>query len=243
MSPKEPLHESERGEWKSWLKIQHSKNEDHGIRSYHFIANRWGKCGNSVRFHFLGLQNQCRQWLQPWNSKMLAHWKNSYDKPRQCIKKQTHHSQAMVSPVVMDGCESGTIKKAECWGIDAFELWYWKRLLRVPWTARGSNRSILKEINSKLSLEGLVLKLKLQYFGWPRDAKSWINGKDPDAGKDWEQEKGMAEDEMIGWHHWPNRHECEQTQGDSEGQGKPDVLQFMGSQRIGHNFETEQQQY
>ena len=74
-------------------------------------------------------------------------------------------AKAMVFPVVMYGCESWTIKKTECWRIDAFELWYWRRLLRVPWTARRSNQSILKEINSDYSLEGLMLKLKLQYFG------------------------------------------------------------------------------
>ena len=88
---------------------------------------------------------------------------------------------AMVFPVVMYGCESWTIKKAECQRIDAFELWCWRRLLRVPWTARRSNQSILKEINPKYSLEGLMLKL--QYFG-PPDAKSRLTGKDPNAGKD-----------------------------------------------------------
>ena len=75
--------------------------------------------------------------------------------------------KAMVFPVVIYGCESWTIKKAECWGIDAFELWCWRRLLRVPWTARRSNQSVLKEISSEYSLEGLMLKLKLQYFGHP----------------------------------------------------------------------------
>ena len=103
---------------------------------------------------------------------MLASWKKSYDQPRQHIKKQGHYfankgpsSQSYVFPVVMYGCESWTIKKSECWGIDAFELWCWRRLLRVPWTARRSNQSILKEINSEYSLEELMLKLKLQYFG------------------------------------------------------------------------------
>ena len=103
---------------------------------------------------------------------MLAHWKKSYDQPRQHIKKQRRYfankgpsSQiAMVFPVVMYGCECGIIKKAECRRIDAFELWYWRRLLRVPWTARRSNQFILKEINPEYSLEGLMLKLKLQYF-------------------------------------------------------------------------------
>ena len=103
---------------------------------------------------------------------MLAPWKESYDQPRQCIKKQRHYfasnglsSQAMVFPVVIYGCKSWTVKKAEHWRIDAFELWCWRRLLRVPWTARRSNQSILKEISPEHSLEGLMLKLKLQYFG------------------------------------------------------------------------------
>ena len=83
----EPLDEGERGEWRSWLKTQHSKNEDHGIQSYHFIANMWGKSGNSGWLYFICLQNPCRWWLQPWNLKMLAPWKKSYDKPRQHIRK------------------------------------------------------------------------------------------------------------------------------------------------------------
>ena len=103
--------------------------------------------------------------------KMLAPWKKTYDKPRQCIKKQRHDFankvpivKAVVFPVVMYGCESWTIKKAECQRIDAFELWCWRRLLRVPWTTRRSNQSILKETNPEHSLEGLMLKLKLTYF-------------------------------------------------------------------------------
>ena len=103
---------------------------------------------------------------------MLALWKESYDKPRQHIKKQRHHFltkfhivKAMVFPLVMYGCKSWTMKKAEHQRIDAFELWCWGRLLRVPWTAGRSNQSILKEISLEYSLEGLMLKLKLQYFG------------------------------------------------------------------------------
>ena len=103
--------------------------------------------------------------------KTFAPWMKSYDKPRQYIKKQRHHfadkvciGKAMVFPVVMYGCESRTIKKAEHWRTDAFKLWYWRRLLRVPWTTRRSNQSILKEIKTEYSLERLMLKLKLQYF-------------------------------------------------------------------------------
>ena len=103
---------------------------------------------------------------------MLAAWKKRYDQPRQHIKKQRYFLadkvcvvKAMVFPVVMYGCESWTTKKAESRRIDAFELWCWRRLLRVPWTARTPNQSILKEIRPEYSLEGLMLKLKLQYFG------------------------------------------------------------------------------
>ena len=108
--------------------------------------------------------------------------------------------KAMVFPVVIYGCESWTIKKPECWRIDTFELWCWRRLLRVPSTARISNHSILKEISPKYSLEGLMLKLKLQYFGYlMHTKKTQLIGKDLDAGRDWwQEEKGMTEDEMTG---------------------------------------------
>ena len=104
---------------------------------------------------------------------MLTPWKENYDQPRSHIKKQRHYFlstkvhqvRAMVFPVVMYDCESWTVKKAEHQTIDAFELWCWRRLLRVPWTARRSNQSILKEISPRCSLEGLMVKLKLQYFG------------------------------------------------------------------------------
>ena len=124
----------------------------------------------------------------------------------------------MVFPVVMYRCESWTVKKAECWRIDAFELWYWRRLLRVPWTARRSNQSILKVISPGISLEGMMLKLKFQYFG--HFMQSWLIGKDSDAGRDWgQEEKGMTQDEMAGWHHGLNGRESEWTPGDGDGQG------------------------
>ena len=105
----------------------------------------------------------------------------------------------MVFPVAIYGCESWAIKKAEHRRTKAFELRCWRRLLRVPWTARRSNQPILKEINPEYSVEGLMLKLKFQYFG------QWLIWKDPDAGKDWRwKEKGTAEDEMVEWHHWFN---------------------------------------
>ena len=108
--------------------------------------------------------------------------------------------------------------KAEHRRIDAFELWCWRRLLRVPWTARRSNQSILKETNPGCSLEGMMLKLKLQYFGHlMRRADSF--GKDPDAGKDWGQEKGTTQDEMVGWHHCLNGHCFLWNPGVADGEG------------------------
>ena len=124
----------------------------------------------------------------------------------------------MVFPVVMYGCESWTVKKAECRRIDAFELWCWRRLLRVPWPARRSNQSILKEIHPEYSLEGLMLKLKLQYFGHlTRRADSFektlILGKMRAGGE------GTTEDEMVGWHHRLNGHGFGWTPGVGDGQG------------------------
>ena len=121
-----------------------------------------------------------------------------------------------VSKVVMYACESWTIKKADCWRIDAFGLWCWRRLLRVPWTARRSNQSILKEISPGISLEGMMVQLKLQYFGhlmWRVDSleKTLMLGE---IG-----EKETTEDEMAGWHHWHNGHEFEKTPGVGDGQG------------------------
>ena len=114
----------------------------------------------------------------------------------------------MVFPVVMYGCESWTVKKAEHRRTDASELWCWRRLLRVPWTARRSNQSILKEISPGCSLEGQMLKLKLQYFGHLMQRLD--SGKDPDAGRDWgQEEKATTKDEIAGWHHRLNGHEFE----------------------------------
>ena len=122
--------------------------------------------------------------------------------------------KAMVFPVVMYGCERWTIKKAEGRKIDAFELWSWRRLLRVPWTARRSNQSILKEINHEYSLEGLILKLKLQYF----DHLMW-SAYSLERTLILEKIKGRrTEDEMVGWHHQLNERVFEQAPGDDEGQ-------------------------
>ena len=124
------------------------------------------------------------------------------------LPTKVHLVKSMVFPVVTYGCESWTIKKAGHWIIDAFELWYWRRLLRVPWTARRSNQSILKEI-SWIFIDKADAEAETPIL-WPPDGKNWLLGKDSDAGKYWKQEeKGMTEDKMVGWHHWLNGHEFE----------------------------------
>ena len=125
----------------------------------------------------------------------------------------------MVFPVVMYGCESWTVKKAECQRTDSFELWCWRRLLRVPWTARRSNQSILKEISPGCSLEGMMLKLKLQYFGHLMRRADSLEKTLMLGGIGGQEEKGTTEDEMAGWHHLLDGHELEWTPGDSDGQG------------------------
>jgi len=127
--------------------------------------------------------------------------------------------KAVVFPVVMYGCESCTIKKAECWRIDAFELWCWKRLLESPLDCK-EIKPVSPKVNQPWIFIGKADAEAEALIFWPPDAKSQLTGKDPDPGKDWgQEEKGMAEDEMVGWNHWLNRPEFEQTPGDSEGQG------------------------
>ena len=143
---------------------------------------------------------------------MLAPWKKSYDRPRQHIESRDitlptkfRLVKAMVFPVVTYGCESWTIKKAEHWRIDASELWYCRRLLRVPWTTKRSNQSILKDINPEDSLEGLM-KLKLQYFGYLMQRTDSLE-KTLMLGKNEGGRRRGLEDELVGWHHWLNGHE------------------------------------
>ena len=140
--------------------------------------------------------------------------------------------KATVSPVVMYGCESWPVKKAECRRIDAFELWCWRRLLRVPWIARRSNQSILKEISPGCSLEGMMLKLKLQNFGHLMPRVDSL--ENTDAGRDWgQEEKGATEDEMAGWHHRLDGREFEWTLGDGDGQGGLACCNSWGCKELG----------
>ena len=160
---------------------------------------------------------------------MLFPWKKSYDQLDSILKirditlpTKVHLVKAIVFPVVMYGCESWTIKKAERGRLDAFELWCWRRLLRVPWTTRRSNQSMLKEISPGCSLEGLMLKLKLQSFGhlmWRADSleKTVMLGKIEDRKRRGRQRMRWFDASLMV--HWFSGHEFEQTPGDSEGQG------------------------
>ena len=151
---------------------------------------------------------------------------------------KSHLVKAMVFPVVMYECKSWTMKKAECWRIDAFELWCWRRLLRVPWTARRSNQSILKETSPEYSLEGLMLKLKLQYFGHLMRRTDSL-----EKTLCWERLKAGGEGDDGGWDGWmasPTRWTWVWLSSWSWWRTeKPGVLQSMGSQRVGHDWVTE----
>ena len=136
------------------------------------MANWWGDSGNSVRLYFLGSKitadGDCSREIKRClllGRKVMTNLESILKSRDITLPTKVHLVKAMVFPVVMYGCESWTVRKAEHQRIDAFELWCWRRLLRVPWTARRSNQSILKEISPGCSLEGLVLRLKLQYFG------------------------------------------------------------------------------
>ena len=163
------------------------------------MANRWGDNGNSDRLYFLGPQNHCRWWLQPWNKKPLIPWRKSYDQPRQHIKKQTHY---FANKGPCSQCCGFSSSHVWMWELDhkkswalknwCFGLWCCRRLLRVPWIATTSNLSILNEISLENSLEGLMLKLKLQYFGhlmWRADSfeKTLMLGKIEGRRRRWQQ--------------------------------------------------------
>ena len=174
------------------------------MQSLHFMANRGEKVETLTDFIFLGskitVDGDCSHEIKrclPFGSKAMTNLDSTLKREDIILLTKIHIIKAVVFPVVMYRCESWTIRKAEHQRTDAFELWCWRRLLRVPWTARRSNQSILKEINPEYSLEGLMVKLKLQHFGhliWRADSLE----KNPDAGKDLgQEEKRGAEDERF----------------------------------------------
>ena len=177
------------------------------------MANRWGNSENVADFILGGSKitadGDCSHEIKRrllLGRKVMTNLDSIWKSRDMTLPTKVRLVKAMVFPVVMYGCESWTIKKAERRRIDAFELWCWRRLLRVPWTAR---KSILKEISPGCSLEGLMLKLKLQYFGHLMQRadlfeKILMLGKI--RGR---EEKGTTEDETVGWHQWLNEHEFE----------------------------------
>ena len=188
------------------------------------MASRWGNNGNSERLTFLGSKitadGDCS--LEIKRCLLLGRKAMSnLDSILKCrditLLTKIRLVKTMVFPLVLYRCESWTIKKAEHWRTDAFELWFSKRLLRVPWTLKE-----IKPVNPK-GIQSLIFIGKTDAEAeaptlWPADAKSWLIGKDPDAGKVWgQEEKGTTEEEMVGQHHWLNGHEFEQALGDDEG--------------------------
>ena len=172
---------------------------------------------------------------------MLAPWKKGYDKPGQCIKNQRHYfaNKAMVFPVVMYGCGRWTVKKADHQRADAFELRCWRKLLRVSWTAMTSNHLILKEINTEYSLEGLMMKVKLQYFGQLIRRTDWLE-KTLMLGKTESRKR-------RGWQRtrWFDGNTDSMDMSLSKSgrwwrTGKPSMLQSMGLHRVRHDWATEQ---
>ena len=201
-------------QWKQWetLSPNHSK----------ITAD--GDCSHEIKGHLL------------LGRKAMTNLDSIFKSRDITLLTKVHLVKAVVFPVVMYRCESWTIKKAEHQRIDAFELWCWRRLLRVPWTARRPSLSILKEISPEYSLEWLMLKLKLQYL------PIWLTGKDQDYGKDWKQEdKGTTEDEMVGWYHQLDWHKLEQTLGSGNEQQNL-VCWSPSGHRVGHDSATEKQQ-
>ena len=208
------------------------------------MGYRWGNSGSSVRLYFFGLQNHCRWVLQPWNKrrlllgrKVMTNLDSILNSRDITLPTKVRLVKAMVFPVVMYGCESWTVRKAECQKIDAFELCCWRRLLRVPWTARRSNQSILKDVSPGCSLEGLMLKLKLQYFA--TSCEELTHWKRPWC---WEGVGAGGEGDDRGWDGWMASPTWWAWVWVKSGSwwwtGRPGVLQFIGSQRVRHDWAT-----
>ena len=240
---KEPIDKVKRGVKKLIFFTQGSENKDHGILSHHFMANRWGNNGNSDRLYFLGLQNHCRWWLQPWNLKTLVLWKKSYDKPRQCVKKQRHHfankglycqsygfSSSHVQMWELDHKEGRVLKK---WSFQTVVL---EKILESPLDCKK-----IKPVNPKgnqpwIFIGKIDAEAEAPYFGHlmrRTDSleKTLMLGKIEGRRRRGRQRMrwlGGTTDSMDrSLSYWRT--------------GKPAVLQSMGLQRAGHNLATEEQ--
>ena len=180
----------------------------------------------TVTIYFLGLPNHCIWWLQPWNYKMLAPWKKSYDQPRQHVEKQRHYFTNKGPSSQGYGFSSSHVWM---WGLDYRESWvpknwrFWtvvlEKTLESPLDCKESQSLCSKGDQSWIFIGRTDVEAETPIL-WSPDEKNWLIKKDPNAGKDWRQEeKGMAEDEMVGWHHWLDGHEFEQALGDNEWEG------------------------
>ena len=230
-------------EWKSWLKAQHLENKDHGIWSHHFMGNRWGNSGNSVRLYFGGSKitadGDCSH---EFKRRLLLGRKvminlDSILKSR-CITLPTkvHLVKAMVFPVVMYGCELDCV---ESWVPKNWCFWtvVLEKTLESPLDCK-QIQPVHPEGQSWVFIGRTDAEADTPIL-WPPHAKSWLIGKDPDAGRDWRQEKkGTTEDEMAGWHHRLNGHEFEWTPGVGDGQGGLACCDSWG-RRVGHDWATE----
>ena len=177
------------------------------------MANRWGNNGNGYRLYFFELQNHCRWWLQPWNWKMLAPWKKSYDWPRQHIKKQRHYFANKGLSSQSYGFSSSHVW---IWELDHKESWasknwcFWTMVLERTLESPLDCKEI-KSVNPKGNQSWIFIRRTDAEapIHWPPDVKNWLTGKDSDAGKDWRQEeKGTTPDKYDG-NHWLNGHEFE----------------------------------
>ena len=190
------------------------------------MANRWGNSGNSGWLYFWGLQNHCRWWLQPWNSKTLVAWKKSYDQPRQHIKKQGRYFADKGPSSQSCGFSSSHVWM---WELDSKESWalknwcFWtvvlEKTLESPLDCKEIQPVHPKGTQSLIFIGRTDAEAETPIL-WPPDANNWLIGKDPDAGKYLRrEEKGSTEEEMVGWHHQLNGHEFEQALGVGDGQG------------------------
>ena len=243
---KEPLDECERGEWKSWLKlnIQTTKIMSSGpITSWQIEGE---KVEAVTDFLFLGFKitadGDCSHEIRSClllGRKAMTNLDSILKSRDITLPTKGHIVKAMVFPVVMYRCDSSTIKKAMGWRIEAFKLWCWRSLLRATWIARRSKQSILKEINPEYSFEGLMMKLKLQYFGHLMQRADSLEKTLMLRKIEGRRRKEQQKMRWFGWYHRVNGHEFEQSLEDSEGQGSLVCCSAWGC-RVGCNLATEQ---